>query len=853
MKDKVKKLVKENKWVLLTFLFSAIVVSIIYTLQKIAPFGNNSMLDVDFYHQYGPLLNELCDRIKSGESLLYSFNTGGGLPFYRNFLNYLSSPFNLILFLFDKNNIVMAFSIVIALKVIFASVTMAFYLKKTFNKDGILTAIFGILYAFSGYFCAYYWNIMWLDGMVFLPLIMLGINNIINKNNCKLYIVSLAIMLFANYFIAYMICIFSVLYFCGYFWYKKNFKIKNIIKKGLLFAGASFLAAGLVAVALIPLYYSLSSISATSDSFPKLAFNFNIFNYLFNHISAVNRTVFASDALPLPNMYPGLATLVLIILLFFNKKINRRFKIISAISLFTFYCFFNINALDFIWHAFHVPNDLPWRYSFLYVFILIVIGYYSAINIKHTNFNMVSISFLIILALILLSVKLNFPNITEKKAIICIILLISYYILYSIYDLKLKHSSKVKYAFLVIVCVECIYGIDSNWLINHDIKTFMSNKKPYTDLIKIAKIEDNDLYRIEKTDYLTLNDGAWYDFNGISIFSSMAYESVAKLQRNLGMPGNNINSYYYRNYQTPIYNTMFNIKYIMGNYIENKYYTPLASSDTYNLIGYNYSSSFVYMVNEDIKKWKLNSYMPFENQENFVSLATGKDNIFSPIKVKKVAGGKILSNNFELNSNGEFYYELDKGSKSLTMELENNENQNLYFYIGSSNATSFSVDDTYYPLTSDEYYIFDAGEKKEGTVTVKIDFVDSIDGSIFFYAYSINDAVFKDFYKELQDGFLKVSEYNDTYISGTIKAKENQVAFSTIAYDEGWKVIIDGKESKIFPVANSFVGFDVPKGNHKIELVYYPKGMKLGLLITVISLIILTIYATLSKKDKFMV
>ena len=102
MKDKIMKYIKDNKWILFTFLISSVVISIIYILQKIAPFGNNSMLDVDFYHQYGPLLNELYDRIKSGETLLYSFNTGGGIPFYRNFLNYLSSPFNIVLFFFRK-------------------------------------------------------------------------------------------------------------------------------------------------------------------------------------------------------------------------------------------------------------------------------------------------------------------------------------------------------------------------------------------------------------------------------------------------------------------------------------------------------------------------------------------------------------------------------------------------------------------------------------------------------------------------------------------------------------------------------------------------------------------------------
>ena len=75
MKKKLNRFVKENRWVLITFIISCIIISVIYTLQKIAPFGNNSLLTIDFYHQYGPMLNELVDRIKEGKTFLYSFNT----------------------------------------------------------------------------------------------------------------------------------------------------------------------------------------------------------------------------------------------------------------------------------------------------------------------------------------------------------------------------------------------------------------------------------------------------------------------------------------------------------------------------------------------------------------------------------------------------------------------------------------------------------------------------------------------------------------------------------------------------------------------------------------------------------
>ena len=179
--------IKQNDYLIYTFLTSILIIGIIYKLQEVAPFGENSLLKIDFFHQYGPMLAELYDRIHSGESLLYTFNTGLGLPFFRNFFNYLASPFNIIIFLFKRENLLLSYSILIGIKAALAATTMTYYLKKKINANKYLLIGLGLLYAFSAYFCAFYWNIMWTDGMIFLPLITLGIENIIDKQNGLLY------------------------------------------------------------------------------------------------------------------------------------------------------------------------------------------------------------------------------------------------------------------------------------------------------------------------------------------------------------------------------------------------------------------------------------------------------------------------------------------------------------------------------------------------------------------------------------------------------------------------------------------------------------------------------------------
>ena len=102
MKNKVVKKILNNKLYILSFIIALIVISLLYKFNNTTPFGTQSLLCVDFYHQYGPMMAELYDRMHNFSSFIYSFNMAMGLPFFRNFLNYLSSPFNLIMLLFKK-------------------------------------------------------------------------------------------------------------------------------------------------------------------------------------------------------------------------------------------------------------------------------------------------------------------------------------------------------------------------------------------------------------------------------------------------------------------------------------------------------------------------------------------------------------------------------------------------------------------------------------------------------------------------------------------------------------------------------------------------------------------------------
>ena len=103
-------------------------------------------------------------------------------------------------------------------------------------------------------------HIMWLDGVILLPIVALGIHRIIDKKRPLCYIISLFFALVTNYYIGYMLCIFTVLYFlyCVLRSLPTESKLKYFWNKARTYIVSSLIAGGLSAVVLLPTFMALS-------------------------------------------------------------------------------------------------------------------------------------------------------------------------------------------------------------------------------------------------------------------------------------------------------------------------------------------------------------------------------------------------------------------------------------------------------------------------------------------------------------------------------------------------------------------------------------------------------------------
>lgn len=848
MLKKIKNNIKNNKNIYLTFLLGIIIISIIFIIEKISPFGENSTLTVDFYHQYGPMLGELYDRFFSKSNFFYSFTMSGGLPFFRNFLNYLSSPLNVILLFFKRENLLTAFSFIIGLKAVLAGTSFSYFIEKKFKIKSKLTIALGLLFAFQAYFVAYYWNIMWLDGLIFIPLIALGIEKIVNENKYLFYIINLTIMILTNYFIGYMLCIFSVIYFTIYLILKTNKKEwKKALKTTGKFALASLLAGGLTTFLTLPLFTSLSSTSASHDSFQlSRYYNFGISEFIINHLSGVTSTVFSSDITNAPNIACGIITIPLLFIFIFNSKIKVKTKICYLSALAFLILSFFLGPLDFIWHAFHVPNDLPYRFSFVYTFILLTVSAYSLTKIKDTKPLLILISYIITLLVILFAYFFNIDQITNKMLVINAVLISIYFIIYLIYHFY-KFSRKIMVViFIGIIGLECTIRISNNWEIDQLITDYYQQYSAMESAIMFLKDNDNsEFYRVEQTNYMTLNDSSWYGYNGITSFSSMNYEALAKLHRDLGMPGNEVNSYEYT-MNTPIYNLMFNIKYLIGDPYDYVHYKNILLGPNFEVYENQYNLNFLYGVNKNIKNWSLEEHNPIKNQNNFIEYSTGIKNV---LEQEKIVNQKIIDKRDDI---------------TLVKYTFDNTFNNSYFYNNAGNVEFFVINNVLYHKNNQyetinftfpelDYYINESYNEQK-----IINFYDDnpkieIYVGYSFYnndpieLYTLNENNFINAYNNLKMNEATINKFTESKINATISTNEDKTIYTSIPYDKGWTIYIDDKKVETYKIGNSLLAFDINKGSHEITLKYFPDNMILGSCITLISLLSI-IY--LHKKKK---
>ena len=811
----------DNKLYLLAFFLPVLSMTLVYLFKGVFPFGDEMYLRSDCYHQYTPYLQILQEKLHNGGSLFYTWEIGAGMNFVAIAAYYLASPLNLLTILWPGNMAdFVSFSIL--LKMGLSGFAVTYYLTKKFDKKDIPTVIFGMIYALSAYFAAFSWNIMWLDCLILVPLIMLGLERLVNEDKCFLYCISLGLCIFTNYYIAIMVCLSVVLYFIVLVTaYKKERTFKNYFKTFLKFAFYSLIAGGLAACLLLPEFYTFS-LSASSDiAFPKkLSLYFSILNMLTRQLINVPVHLGLEHY---PNIYCGVAVFLLYPLYVMDKDINLCEKIGKSVLLLIFLTAYNLNIPNYIWHGFHYPNSLPARQSFIYIFFLLTMCYEGFKDIKQYSKKQIGTAFAIAFAIMLFIEECGLNEMYEWKSVyISAAFIIVYALLALFYNRNRLKAPILLFVLFASAIIECTINMENTGLSTTGRSAYLLDNAAVDNLLEKVRADDTGFYRIEKTFGLkTKNDAAWHGYPSISTFSSTAPSGITDLLGSLGCE-HSMNAYSYHG-STLATASIFNVKYIISNKLlpESNLFNFYYGSDGEFLYENKYTLPVGFMVDSAIEdRWITNSpYNGIEVQNSFYKTNTGIEDVFEQVYEFRTD----TEVNFTPYTNAHMYAVVrNVNCDTVTVTI----NGKMYTYSGLKNGNR--IIDIGYVTTEDSVIL--AGDTSMNAL------VYAMDSDKFVRACNI-----------LSSGGLNVTKHSDTAISGTVNTARDGVMFFSIPYDNGWTVKVDGKKVSAFAIKDAVLGINLSAGEHTIELKYRPVNLIPGIMITLASILILAALTLFGK------
>nr|WP_211089011.1 YfhO family protein [Levilactobacillus tujiorum] len=89
----------------------------------------------------------------------------------------------------------------------------------------------------------------------------------------------------------------------------------------------------------------------------------------------------------------------------------------------------------------------------------------------------------------------------------------------------------------------------------------------------------------------------------------------------------------------------------------------------------------------------------------------------------------------------------------------------------------------------------------------------------------------------LQQQGLQGLHVQENRVTGTAHAAQTSVLTTSIPYNSGWKLTVDGKQQPITKVNVGFVGARLTAGTHKIALTYRTPGQRVGMLMTALGIL----------------
>ena len=811
MLEKSEKRLSSGRVFLYGMLVPGLILVCAYALLGLWPFGNNLILEVDSLHQYLPFITELRRHLVAQESLFYSFSGGLGYNLWANIAYYAASPLNYLTVLMPESAVCDYMLWLILLRLALCGATLSWYLYRREKGSALAAVAFGTAYALSNFFLGYKFNLMWLESIAMAPLIMYGIERLVEERRCGAYIFPLFAAIWCNYFIGYILCVFSCLYFVYRLFLPESFNWGTALRALGRFVLSSLVAAGMSAVLLLPAALALRAGDNNyyTTLFEELFYN-NGLSMLLAHFED-SQAIRVSNDRGIVQLYCGLIVLLLLPLYVLNPAFRLKKRLAGLGFLSFFLLSFSFAPLNFIWHGFRLETGLPNRFAFLYLILLFKFSYAALTHLSSLSHKSLVISGGLVAALCAALGVYKAVTAGEYRLFVSLAFVLAYVLLL----LRLRGEGLYRRAAALLLCA-LIIGEAGAHALRDLVGSGSFDKSYYTDYQRdysalLSSREDTGYFRSEIDSQRMVNFSLYAGGKGIALFDSTMRGDYRLLMSALGMR-NTLNTVLSQG-QTKLVNDIFGVRYIAGDDLGGEKpggFEKVAELNGKNLYYNPDALSIGFMVNEEILDWVPEQGRAIETQNDFARLACGIEQLYYPQYSFAAREGKTYV--FDVPEGGMTYVEFDRPFTRIKWTTEKSS-----AIIEGQNYLIGAVSD---------------GEKTKANLSLEGDTGES--GLISSWTCSAGD--YRHFIGCLSESQMKNVRISGNRLSAAVDASKEGILLITLPWDEGWRIEVDGQEAEKLCVGSALLGVRLAPGSHEISMEFVPYGFVTGFILSLCSL-----------------
>ncbi|WP_329341205.1 YfhO family protein [Streptomyces sp. NBC_00663] len=353
--------------------FAALITVVVFcaadAVARSFPFGPRTRTVNDLGNQYVPFHAHLWDLLhgRADGGLLVNWQSGYGSSFLPDLGTYLTSPFAPLVALFPRDEIDLAVYVITVLKVACAAAAMAWLLLALRPGRWWAAGLLGASYALCGWtVAAAVYNLMWLDGLIALPLLCLVGEWILQRRRPLLGVLVVTAAWLANFYTAYMATLAAALVLLlrlALSGLPPRRKAAVAGRAGLTVALGVGLAAPVVSV----IYFG------TTHASPG---RFTAFKPVGTE-DLLARLLPTTYSFGSPALYVGTTALLLALALPFHRAAPRQVRagwtlLVAAVTL-----SMQWGPTHLLWHAFAAPQGSPYRQAFVVCALLVMAAWHS--------------------------------------------------------------------------------------------------------------------------------------------------------------------------------------------------------------------------------------------------------------------------------------------------------------------------------------------------------------------------------------------------------------------------------------------------------------------------------------------